>query len=130
MDYYLNYEHCLSRLQEELNKHKQLIIAYDYDDTVHDFHNKNRTYDDVISLLQTYKELGIGKFICFTASKKNRYKEIQDYLIKNNIPCDKINEGFEGCPNGGKIYYNILLDDRAGLFTSYKLLKDLLKDIE
>lgn len=131
MDYYLSYTNCLERLLEEYKKYGKLIIAYDFDDTVNNYHKKeDRNYDNVISLLQECKKRDIGKFICLTASKEERYKEITEYLDNNNIPVDKINTGFEGMPNGNeKPYYNILLDDRAGLITSYKLLTDLLKII-
>jgi hypothetical protein len=124
MDYYLNYNNCLDRLYKEYKKYGKLIIAYDFDDTIYDFHKKDRNYNDVINLLRQWKDK--ATFICFTASKPERYKEIWSYIINNNIPCDYVNEGVEGMPNGRKVYYNILLDDRAGLLTAYNLLTDVL----
>lgn len=128
MDYFLSYENCLNRLRKEYQEHGQLIIAYDFDNTIFNFHkDKDRTFNNVIELLQKCKEKDIGKFICFTASKEERFPFIKNYLDMNNIPCDTINKGIEGLPNGNiKPYYNILLDDRAGLLTAYNLLKDLL----
>ncbi|MBZ9693268.1 hypothetical protein [Clostridium sp. M14] len=127
-DYYLNYENCLNRLKEEYNRYGKIIIAYDFDDTIFDFHKVGNRYENVIKLLKDCRH--IGRFICFTASNKDRYKFIKNYINRNNIPCDNINEGFEGMPNGVKPYYNILLDDRGGLITSYFLLKDLLNYIK
>lgn len=128
MDYYLDYNNCLNRIINEYNKYGKIIIAYDFDDTIFDFHNKGRKYNDVINLLRECKD--IGRFICFTASKEERYPKIRLYINDNKIPCDSINTGFKGMPNGIKPYYNILLDDRAGLSISYNILKDLLKYIK
>ena len=125
MDYYLNYQNALYRLKQEYEKYGQIIIAYDYDDTIFDFHNVGRKYDLVVNLLRAWN--GRAKFICFSASPEERYPAMLEYITKNEIPCDKINESIEGTPEGRKVYYNILLDDRSGLIQSYNLLNDLLE---
>ena len=55
---------------------------------------------------------------------------VEGYLRENNIPYDSINEdpAFIKIP-GKKVYYNILLDDRAGLPSAYKALKNAAKVI-
>jgi hypothetical protein len=40
MDYYLNTENSSNRLLVEYNKYGTLVVAYDFDDTVYDFHKK------------------------------------------------------------------------------------------
>lgn len=126
MDYYLSNENVYNRLKDEYDKYGKIIIAYDYDDTVFDFHNKKRTYENVIQLLKEFREYAY--FIVYTASSDERYPEMIEYLDKNDIPHDSINENIPNInvPKGGKLYYNILLDDRAGLQNTYLHLCKLL----
>lgn len=127
MDYYLSDRNAIDRLIEEWTKYGKIIIAYDYDDTVFDFHKKNREYNDVITLLREAKELG-AYFVVFTACGENQYEDISEYLLTNNIPFDKINENLDFISfTGRKVYYNILLDDRSGLSASYYQLQQTIE---
>lgn len=128
IDHYLFSHNCLSRLVEEYYKYGKIIISYDFDDTVHDFHIKGYHYGMVIKLLQELRPY--ANFICFTASKESRYDYIKEYLSEHSIPIDKLNENIEGTPEGRKIYANIHLDDRAGLGECYLILKDFLDTIK
>lgn len=128
-DFYMNYENCLERLKREFIQHGRLVVAFDFDNTVFDFHNEGHSYDEIIALLNRWRDYAY--FICFSASTPDRYPLMKRYMFENMIPYDTINEGIEGLPNGEvKPYYNILLDDRAGLMESYSLLYDLIGDIE
>lgn len=133
-DHYLNFDNFVERLREELHKYGTLIVAYDYDDTVYDFHKKGREYNDIISLLQRLDKLGIAKFVVYTCSPTGRHQGMINYLRENNIPWNSINclpEGFEDkVPTGGKLYYNVLLDDRAGLQMPYWALNMICSEIE
>jgi hypothetical protein len=129
MDYYLSDGNAEDRLFEEWKKYGKIIIAYDFDDTVYDFHKKGRKYFDVINLLQECYEY--ANLIVFTCCGENEYPKIKTYLNENKIPFDKINENMDFIKfTGRKIYYNIMLDDRAGLSSSYKVLKNTLKKIK
>lgn len=110
---------------------KKLIIAYDFDNTVYDYHKKGHTYDDVVALLRKAKQFGCY-LIVFTSAEKERYPDIKKYLRDNNIPYDSINENCPDTSNfkGRKIYYNILLDDRAGLISAYRILNSCLGKIK
>lgn len=122
MDYFLNETNQITRLVKEWRDYGKIIIAFDYDDTVSDYHARGSTYNDVINLLKTCKEIG-AYFIVFTSCNENQYDSIKDYLNKNDIPCNKINENMDFIKfTGRKIYYNILLDDRAGLPSAYNTL--------
>jgi len=130
MDYYLNNENVINRLIEEWKKYGKIIIAYDFDDTVFDFWKKGRTYTDVISLLQRYDKAG-AYFVVFTCCGEDEYGKIKDYLYSNNIPFDRINNNFDFIKfTGRKIYYNIMLDDRSGLQSSYECLLNAVEQIE
>ena len=125
-DPYLNNNNVINRLVEEWEKYGKIIIAYDFDNTIYDYHNKGYKYPKIINLLQECKNIG-AYFIVFTSSPKERYNFIEKYLIKHNIPYDTINENIDVAQfDGRKIYYNILLDDRAGLSISYNNLKKVL----
>ena len=125
MDYYLETENSYNRLVEEYKNHKSLVVAFDFDDTVYDFHKKGRIYSDVIQLLKDLKAINCY-LICWTGQEDEEF--VSDYLKQNNIPFDAINEhpSFrEG--NSRKIYANVYLDDRAGLKQVYEELKKLVQ---
>jgi adenosine deaminase len=129
MDYFLDDQNCTDRLFEEWKKYGSLIIAYDFDNTVFDYYNKGYTFTQVIDLLRKCYDLGFH-LIVFTSCEENRYAEIQDYLRTNNIPFHAINETPSFIPfQGRKVYFNVLLDDRAGLSAAYKQLKNTVYSI-
>lgn len=74
----------------------------------------------------------IPELVVFSASQEERYPYIADYLIQNNIPFDAINEDVltEKRKPTRKLYYNILLDDRAGLGSAYTALDMLYSKLE
>lgn len=122
-DPYLDENLCIKRLIDEYNKYGKLIVAYDFDGTVYDFHNKGYNFNQLIDLLRTCHQIGFY-LICFTCSEEDRYNDIKEYLIKNDIPFDSINENAPFTPfKTNKVYYNILLDDRAGLCSAVAQLQ-------
>lgn len=126
-DPYLDYNKTYDRLKGEYNNYGSLVIAFDFDDTVYDFHKKGRLYNDVIELLKRLKENNCY-LICFSG---NNDRFIRDYLEKNNIPFNDINTNppfFQS--KSRKIYYNALLDDRAGLLQTYNQLATLMNEVE
>lgn len=128
IDEYLNPAASYMRLLNEYKKYNSLVIAYDFDNTVYDFHHKGETYDMVIELLRELKQLGCY-LICFTANDDQSF--VNNYLVANFIPFDAINENppfFKS--NQRKIYFNALLDDRAGLYQVYTELKTIVKQIK
>lgn len=116
---------CIERLSDEWFIHGKIIIAYDFDNTVYDYYNMGLKFNKVIDLLKECRNE--AHFIVFTSCGEN-HKFIEKYLNFNDIPFDKINENMDFIKfNGRKVYYNILLDDRAGLNSAYKILKKSLK---
>lgn len=129
MDHFLNSKNTVNRLIYEYNTHKSIIVAYDFDNTVYDYHNKGFKYDDVINLIRECKREGFH-LVVFTSCNDDRMEFIKNYLVENNIPFDYINETPDFIPfKGRKIYYNILPDDRAGLSSAYEDLWKLIYDI-
>jgi hypothetical protein len=130
MDYYINDTNCIRRLLLEHEKYGSIIVAYDFDNTVFDYHNKGLKFKNVIELLQECKELKFHLTV-FTSCNDDRFPEIKKYLNDNNIPFDGINETPDFIPfKGRKVYFNILLDDRAGLSSAYNQLKTVIYTIK
>ncbi len=129
MDYFLNDQNCVERLFDEWKKYGSLIVAYDYDNTVFDYYNKGFQYTDVIELLKECKRMKFHLTV-FTSCNDDRFPEIKQYLSDNNIPFDGINETPDFIPfKGRKVYFNILLDDRAGLKSAYEILWKVIYNI-
>ncbi len=132
-DYYLKVANVYNRLLEEYMKYGKLVIACDFDDTLYDFHKKGRSYNNVIELLRRWK--GKAEIIitsCIDEGDDARVQRVKDYLRDNDIPYDKINEqsSYAPTPKATKVYYNALLDDRAGLRETYDVLEKLITAIE
>jgi Icc-related predicted phosphoesterase len=123
-DPYLIESVAFSRLLMDYDLHKKIIVALDFDDTIYDFHGKGSTYHKVISLIKECNELEFPVVI-FTANNDHNF--IKGYCDNIGIKIEGINKNvisqFEGC---GKIYYNILLDDRAGLGEAVRILTNLI----
>jgi len=127
MDFYLKPGNSRQRLLEEYKRYGSLVIAFDFDDAVYDFHKKGRSYTDVVKLLRVLKSKSCF-LICWTGQDDLGF--VADYLEQYGIPFDRINENppFKQSP-GKKIYANAYLDDRAGLSQVYKELQYLMQKI-
>ncbi|UKI57440.1 MAG: hypothetical protein L6V81_08955 [Clostridium sp.] len=80
IDEYLDKENSYNRLKREFEKHKRLIIAYELDSTVYDYHHTNASYEMVKDLIRKYEKYAY--FIVFTSSTPDRYDEIKSILNK------------------------------------------------
>ncbi len=129
IDPFTHKEMVKKRWKNELEKYGKLIIAFDFDYTVHNYREEdNFEYDVVIQLLRDWRPY--AHFIVFTASPAERYPYIKNYLEENNIPYDKINEDILERNYTRKIYYNVFLDDRAGLGETVEILTEILEEIK
>ena len=129
-DPYTDTQRCVERLLEQHAKHPRLIVALDFDDTVFDFHQKGFDFPRVISLIQRAQAAGFYIAI-FTASANDRHPFIRDYLASIGIVPNTINRNVFPSPfgNDGKIFYNLLLDDRAGLGQACDTLEAVLNQL-
>lgn len=129
-DPFLNKNTTFLRLLEEYRKYNSLVVAVDFDNTIYDFHKKGYTFPAVIDLLKECNKVGF-KVVIFTASPKERFDEIRQYCKDIGVFIDGINEEVIDSMKGGdrtnrKIYYNVLLDDRAGLGEAYEVLYNMI----
>ena len=120
---------CQDRLIEEYNKYKKLIVGFDFDNTIFDVHNRGIDVHNIINLLKECKELG---FILCLYTLELR-KEWLDWKIKYcehfGIKPNYVNDSpvLQGAK---KPFFNILLDDRAGLESAYNNLKNIVKYVK
>lgn len=126
-------ENCVKRLLTEYAKHPELIVAFDFDNTIYDTHSNGGDYSDVWELLRQCHNLGfiLVLYTVETNSEKLEWKRETAKNILGFYP-DYVNYSpIQSISNTqGKIYYNILLDDRAGLNESYSILSAVVENIE
>jgi FMN phosphatase YigB (HAD superfamily) len=123
MDHYLDRHNSFNRLREEFETYGSLAVAFDFDDTVYDFHSKGRKYEMVIELLRDLYKLNCY-LICWTGQDNPEF--VENYLNENQIPFHSINEDPPFWQKKSrKIYANVFLDDRAGLWQVYQDLSEI-----
>ena len=117
----------VKKLVRNYMTHKTIIVAFDYDDTIFPYSKDYDTefFKEVHNLLIECKSLGYY-LILYTCNGSDRYEDMMQYMDDNNIPYDAINKNspaFGGDSTTNKIFYNILLDDKAGLKQSISTLR-------
>lgn len=115
---------CVERLWSEYVKHGRLIVALDVDGTVFDFHNQQATYPRVIQLMRECEALGFYIMV-FTARGSDTLPHAIEHVRSLGLTVASVNANPFPLPygNNGKPYYNVLLDDRAGLASAYATLR-------
>lgn len=120
---------CIDRLVDEYNKYNgKLIVAFDFDNTIFDYHNDGGNYSNVISLLKECSEEGFIMILFTSNEDEDRLKWMLEYCKHYGIRVDYINES--PIMNTRKPYYNILLDDRSGLQEAFTILDTLIYRIK
>ena len=114
----------VDRLTNEWLQHEKIIVACDYDDTLSPWKMKNFDFDTVFDIIKAAKYTG-AYIVIFTACNPDRYDEIRDFCKSKGLIIDAINKTPIDLPYGktGKIYANIFIDDRAGLYESLAILE-------
>lgn len=127
-DPYFNKTKSIERLFNDYLVHGNLIVAFDWDDTIFDYHNKGFKYPAMIAILKQCQDLGF-KLILFTGSEGYRLALINIKCHELGLNIKYINES-PIMKENRKPYYNILLDDRAGLGEAYYILTETIKLIK
>lgn len=118
-------ESQLKRLKHDYFVHNDIIVAFDFDNTVYDFHDAGLFLDDTINALQVSHRLGLSLF-CFTANNNEQLVADKITEIFGKHHGIQINESrLDHLFGGRKPFYSILLDDRAGLGQALEVLKGL-----
>lgn len=127
MSSYLNDRLAIDRLKKEYNEHNKLIIGFDFDNTVYDYHDEGLDLEPIINILRKCSDLGF--FMCLITIPDRIIFKTRYVRNELNIRVDGVNES-PVMKNKEKPYVNILLDDRAGLSASYNILKTTLKELK
>lgn len=126
-DRYMDLSETVARLMREYKEHKSLLVAFDFDNTVYDYHSTGDTFPKMENLLRTCKKVGF-KLILFTSNEGQRLNKVVKYCSDQGYSPDYINES--PVMKTTKPYYNILLDDRSGLYETYNTLVMVIQQIE
>lgn len=123
-----NFESCVRRLYGDYVKHNSLIVAFDFDNTIWDYHACGGDMQCVVDLLVECSDLGFT-MILFTANEgEEKLTYCKAFCESQGIKVDYINESPIMATR--KPYYNILLDDRAGLEEAYYTLSAVVNTIK
>lgn len=66
-DPYISNYKVVSRLLNEYKRHGNLVVAFDFDNTIHDYHQQMDTYPRVVKLLKRCYTLGLT-LVCYTGN--------------------------------------------------------------
>ena len=120
----------VERLRGELAAHGSLFIAFDFDNTIFDYHNHGFDYSGIISLLRRCSEQGHKMILLTSNEDKEKLAFIRHYCQHFGIRIDYVNENPIVCQGCRKPYYNILIDDRSGLQEACDILDIIITEQE
>ena len=112
------------RLIDEYEKHQNIIIGVDFDDTINDTFNRGHVnIPELVSMLKDLQTTFNCTLCVWTAN-------INEELVRTTwanlgLTIDYYNESPLKLFNPAKPYFNILLDDRAGLDSAFITLSNL-----
>lgn len=134
MESYLNDRKAIIRLKEEFKQHGNLVIGFDFDNTIFDYHKEDLFLQPVIDLLKRCSDLDFT--MCLYSNSREEGMGTKKAWHCNNvlgIKVDHINTSpllMGQDPHwGAKPFFSILLDDRAGLSAAYNILKTTLDEL-
>ena len=119
-DPYTNEFRAADRLFKEWCLHGAIIIGVDFDDTIYDCHSNGFEFPYTVTTLKRAQQLG-AKLCVWTA---NADKELVERTWNElGLAYDYYNESpVKIHDNQVKPYFNLLLDDRAGLESALTVL--------
>ena len=123
-EFHRSNNNATTRLLKEHKEHGGLIIAVDFDNTIYDYHAAGADYSEVIDLVKRAIRLEHKIFI-FTANQDHDFVIAQCLAIGLGVLPINTSEMDHLFPSR-KPFYNILLDDRAGLASTMVSLTTVL----
>lgn len=124
---------CANRLVKDYATHGNICVAFDYDNTLFDCHGtRPKNIVACLDLMKRCQEAELD-LVVWTCSMESRFDEIKDYLNTYGIfkfTINSVNEEvykFNG--TNKKLFFSLLLDDRAGLGSAMRSLSLFLTSI-
>jgi len=112
------------KLVDVYRKHNNIIVAVDFDDTIYDWKSSNYDVASIIYIVKSAVEHLNAKIILFTCREGVELEFAVKYCKEVGIPLFGINEN--PSYDSRKPFYNILLDDKACLPETAKLLSEVI----
>lgn len=125
MKHPFNEERCARRLLWEYQKYDKLIVGIDFDNTIKPV-KEDSSCEEVIELLKRCSQDPKITLCLWSICPNGEEQEKIEYCASLGINIDYINESPFKIGNGKKEFFNVLLDDRAGLESAYNNLKYVL----
>lgn len=120
---------CLfEKLKAVYEEHDSIIIALDFDDTIFDWKSKGFDCHYVINLVKTCIEKLNAKVILYTCRENIDLEFAKNYCKEQGIKLYGVNSNPDYPPTSSKMFYNIILDDKACLAYVCGILERLLDD--
>lgn len=118
----INEDFATTRLIQEFEAHNGLIIGVDFDDTIYDFHQRG-FIEDITKVVELLKDLqnNFGCTLCVWSANRDE-SHVKAEWDRLGLRIDYYNESPMKKFNPSKPYFNVLLDDRAGLDSTFKQL--------
>jgi hypothetical protein len=130
---YINDRKAIDRLKKEYNEHQCLVIGFDFDCTIFDYHKEKLDILPVELLLRRCSDRGLTMCLYTLTPEGSFLKDKLDYLTRRGIRVDYINASNilieQNTVAPPKPFFSILLDDRAGLASAYKILSTTLDEL-
>lgn len=124
----------LVNLYDKLSKifkaHRNIYLAIDFDDTIFDWKNKGYECDYVVDLVKRCQDKLNAKVLLYTCRQGGMLDEAVKYCESVKINLYGVNDNPDYPKNGSKMYYNVLLDDKACLPETCAVLEILLSNLE
>lgn len=121
LDPFMETENCVNRLFEQYKKFDNLLIGYDYDDTLYDYWKLGDKFPRMIEILKRCSDLGLTMILLTSKASQEEMDEVIADVECLGIRVDYLNES-PALPGSAKPYVNIMLDDKAGLGQAYEIL--------
>lgn len=119
-----NCELASKRIIDEYTKHNNIIIGVDFDDTIHDTFDRGLNYKGLVAVLKLLQK-DYNCTLCVWTANQDESK-VRSHWQSLGLTIDYYNTSpLASQFPGPKPYFNILLDDRAGLDSAYQVLKNL-----
>lgn len=132
MNYFESDRLAIDRLKEEYNLHKNLVIGFDFDNTIYDYHSVGLRISPVVQLLKQCTNLNFAMCLYTIMSDKDGDMCMLDkleYCKGLGIKVDFVNSS-PIMKGSVKPFFSILLDDRAGLASAYNTLRIALMELD
>jgi len=126
---YMKKEYFVKRLLKEYEKYNDLIIGCDFDNTLFDLYEEGYDYEDVIALMIRCQDMGLTTCLWTACTDTWSLTYKKALCIGMGLKFDRFNESI-ALNDSRKPHFSILLDDRAGLASSYEILCEVLDGIE